>query len=379
MTHAQMIQTQNTTKTERLYIAFELSNTKWRLSFGNGIKNRQKTISARNTLQLMEEIAKARQRFKMDDDVPVYSCYEAGRDGFWLHRFLESAGIHNVVIDSSSIEVNRRYRHKKTDRIDAAKLLTMLIRYVNGEQKLWSVTHVPTVDEEDARRLNREIERLKKERTAHKNRIRSLLILHGIDLKVGAKFLTKLEETVQWNGETLPRKIKAEILREHDRLSLINEQLWDLESEKKKILASGGRQADMVHALQNLKSIGPVSSWLLIYEYFGWRKFKNVKQVGSASGLTPTPYDSGESEREQGISKSGNRRVRSVMIEVAWYWLRYQPQSQLSRWFMERFGSGGKRMRRVGIVALARKLLVALWKYLEQGLVPEGAILKKLA
>jgi transposase len=379
MTHAQVTQTKNITGNDRLYIAFELSNTKWKLSFGNGIKNRQKTISARNIHQLMDEIAKAKQRFKMNDDVAIYSCYEAGRDGFWLHRVLENAGIQNVVVDSSSIEVNRRYRLKKTDRIDATKLLTMLIRYIDGEQKLWSVLHIPTVEQEDARRLNREMERLKKERTAHKNRIRSLLVLHGIDLKVGAKFVIKLEAAVQWNGEALPQKIKAEILREHKRLSLINEQLWALESEKKEILGSGGRQAEIVFGLQNLKGIGPVSAWILGFEYFGWRNFKNVKQVGAAAGLSPTPFNSGESEKEQGISKAGNRRVRSVMIEVAWYWLRYQPQSRLSQWFMQRFGPGGKRMRRVGIVALARKLLVALWKYLEQGVVPEGAKLKSLA
>ena len=378
MTHAQMIQTDNSTKNDRLYIAFDLSNAKWKLAFGNGIKKRQKTIPAGDLPGLMEEIAKAKHRFKMGDDVQIYSCYEAGRDGFWIHRFLESEGIHSVVVDSSSIEVNRRFRRAKSDRIDADKLLTMLIRYINGEQKLWSVLHIPTVEQEDVRRLDREIERLKKERTAHTNRIRSLLVLHGIQLGVGRSFLKKLEEVTQWNGEELPQQVKKEILREYERYGLIQNQLKVLESEKKEILASGSRPAKKVLGLQNLKGIGPVSSWVLVYEYFGWRDFKNVKQVGGASGLTPTPYDSGGSEKEQGISKAGNRRVRSVMIEVAWYWVRYQPQSSLSRWFMERFGTGGKRMRKIGIVALARKLLVALWKYLEKGLVPEGAILKNL-
>jgi len=378
MTHAQMIQTDNSTKNDRLYMAFDLSNAKWKLAFGNGIKKRQKTIPAGDLPGLMEEIAKAKHRFKMGDDVQIYSCYEAGRDGFWIHRFLESEGIHSVVVDSSSIEVNRRFRRAKSDRIDADKLLTMLIRYINGEQKLWSVLHIPTVEQEDVRRLDREIERLKKERTAHTNRIRSLLVLHGIQLGVGRFFLKRLEDVTQWNGEELPQQVKKEILREYERYGLIQNQLKDLESEKKEILASGSREAKKVFGLQNLKGIGPVSSWVLVYEYFGWRDFKNVKQVGGASGLTPTPYDSGGSEKEQGISKAGNRRVRSVMIEVAWYWVRYQPQSSLSRWFMERFGLGGKRMRKIGIVALARKLLVALWKYLEKGLVPEGAILKSL-
>jgi len=378
MTNAQMIQTDDNTKNDRLYIAFELSNSKWKLAFSNGIKKRQKTITARDLPALMEEIAKAIHRFKMGDNISIYSCYEAGRDGFWIHRFLESKGIYNVVVDSSSIEVNRRFRRAKSDRIDADKLLTMLIRYLNGEQKLWSVLHIPTVAQEDVRRLNREIDRLKKERTAHTNRIKSLLVLHGIQLGVGRYFLKTLEEVTQWNGEVLPPKVKKEILREYERYGLIQNQLKDLESEKKELLASGSIQANKVLGLQNLKGIGPVSSWILVYEYFGWRDFKNVKQVGAAAGLTPTPYDSGGSEREQGISKAGNRRVRSVMIEVAWYWVRFQPQSSLSRWFMERFGSGGKRMRKIGIVALARKLLVALWKYLEKGLVPEGAILKSL-
>lgn len=378
MTNAQMIQADNNTNNDRLYIAFELSNTKWKLAFGNGMKKRQKTITARDLLALTEEIEKARQRFKMSADVPVYSCYEAGRDGFWIHRFLESEGLHNVVVDSSSIEVNRRFRRVKSDRIDADKLLTMLIRYINGEQKLWGVLHIPTVEQEDVRRLNREIERLKKERTAHTNRIRSLLVLHGIQLGVGRYFLKNLEKVTQWDGKALPYQVKKEILREYERYGVIQDQLKILESEKQDILANGSLQAKKVLGLQNLKGIGPVSSWILVFEYFGWRDFKNVKQVGGASGLTPTPYDSGGSEREQGISKAGNRRVRSVMIEVAWYWIRYQPQSSLSRWFMERFGTGGKRMRKIGIVALARKLLVALWKYLEKGLVPEGAILKTL-
>jgi transposase len=376
MTQAQMIQGNNITNTDRLYIAFEISNTKWKMVFGNGMKKREKTITARDLGTLEEEIAKAKQRFKMSEDVPVYSCYEAGRDGFWIHRYLTSLGFCNLVVDSSSIEVNRRYRRAKSDRIDANKLLGMLIRYLNGEQKLWSVLHVPDEEQEDARRLNREIERLKKEKTAHSNRVKSLLVLHGVTLGIGRNFLEKLETVTQWDGKALPDKVKKEILREYQRYRLIEEQLKALDVEKQKILEGDSEPANQTKALQKIKGVGPVSSWVLVFEYFGWRKFKNVKQVGAASGLAPTPYDSGGSEREQGISKSGNRRVRGVMIELSWYWLRYQPKSSLSRWYMERFGSGGKRMRRIGIVALARKLLIALWKYLEQGIVPEGSILK---
>lgn len=378
MSHTQMIAKQDTTKSNRLYIAFELSNSQWKLMFGNGIKKRRKTIDARDTETLIKEIAMAKNHFKMADAIETYSCYEAGRDGFWIHRFLESQGIKNVVMDSSSIEVNRRFRRVKTDRVDVEKLLTMLIRYVNGEQKLWSVLHVPTVEQEDIRRLNREIEHLKKERTAHTNRIKSLLILHGIESKIGAKFIQTLDEAVQWNGELLPDVLKREILREYRRYELIQYQLKELATEQESVLEGNSIPAGKVLALRHLKGIGPVSSWTLVFEFFGWRTFNNVKQVGASAGLAPTPHASGDLQKEQGISKAGNRRVRSTMIELSWFWLRYQPQSVLSRWFMRRFGGGGKRMRRIGIVALARKLLVALWKYLEKGLVPEGALLKPL-
>lgn len=378
MTHAQMIHENNTTTNKRLYIAFELSNSKWKLAFGNGMKKRQKTITARDLMALEEEIAKARQKFKMTEDVPIYSCYEAGRDGFWIHRYLESSGIHNLVVDSSSIEVNRRYRRAKSDRLDADKLLNMLIRYLNGEQNLWSVLCVPDVEEEDARRLNREIERLKKEKGAHTTRLKSLLALHGIMLQVGKGFLERLEKATQWDGKRLPRRIKNEIQREYQRYELIQEQIKSLEMERKELRQSSETPGRKVQALESLKGVGSVSSLILVLEYFGWREFANVKQVGAGAGLAPTPYNSGSSEKEQGISKSGNPRVRRTMIELSWLWLRWQPQSSLSQWYMKRFGSGGKRMRRIGIVALARKLLIALWKYLETGLVPEGAILKKV-
>ena len=281
----------------------------------------------------------------------------------------EGIGINNSVVDSASIEVNRKYRRAKTDRLDVIKLLSKLISYHNGEKDVWSVVRVPSVEQEDARRIDREIQRLKKERTSHTNRIKSLLAIHGIKMNIKSSFLEDIEQAVLWNGTILPEKLKNEILREYKRFELIQLQLKELECEKEKELAAGTKPARQVQALQQLKGIGPVSSWTLIYEFFGWREFKNVKEVGAASGLAPTPYDSGDSEREQGISKAGNRRIRSVMIELAWLWLRYQPQSKLSEWFLERFGKGGKRMRRVGIVALARKLLVALWKYIQTGLV----------
>jgi transposase len=280
------------------------------------------------------------------------------------------------VVDSSSIEVNRRYRRAKTDRLDANKLLTMLMRYLKGETKLWSILRVPENEDEDARRLHREIARLKKERTAHTNRIKSLLALHGILMQIRKTFLEDIEKVVIWNGESLPSRIKEEMVREYRRYDLIQQQVQALELEKKEALKQEGESTKKVLTLQNLKGIGPVISWVLVHEFFGWRVFSNTKEVGAAAGLAPTPYDSGGSQSEQGISKSGNRRVRALMIEAGWYWLRHQPGSKISRWFIDRYGQGSRRMRRIGIVALARKLLIALWKYSEQGILPEGATVK---
>jgi transposase len=370
-----MIQDQLTIKNDRLYIAFELSNSKWKILFSNGFKRRQRTIDARDMVTLAAEIEKAKHHFKMGDDVTVHSCYEAGRDGFWIHRQLEDEGVKSFVVDSASIEVNRRFRRVKTDRVDVAKLMNMLIRYLNGESKVWSVIRVPSIEEEDNRRLNREIERLKSERTGHTNRIKSLLVLHGIVLKIGRHFLTALDKATMPNGDCLPPFAKKEILREHKRYELVQAQLGELREKQKAILSESNSSAEKVKTLQSLKGVGPVSSWNLVYEFF-WRQFKNGKEVGAAAGLTPTPYASGGPGYEQGISKSGNKRVRWLMVELSWSWLRYQPNSKLSLWFEERYGSGNKRMRRVGIVALARRLLVALWRYLEYGVVPEGAEVK---
>ncbi len=376
MTNAQMIRKSSNTTNDRLYIAFELASKNWKIMFSNGVKRRCVNIAAGDLASLQLHLKKSLKRFALAANVPIHSCYEAGRDGFWLHRYLVEHGIFNVVVDSASIEVNRRYRRAKTDQIDVNKLTDMLIRYVFGEQKLWSVLRVPSVEQEDNRRLNREATRLKKERTAHTNRIKSMLALHGLNIDLGADFEKRLDELVQYNGAKLPIRLKQEIVRQYQRYLLVVQHLKELTMEQKQLVSKRNSQANKVHRLQELKGIGPVTSWNLVYEFFGWRDFKNVKQVGAASGLAPTPYSSGDNKKEQGISKAGNRLVRTTMIETAWLWLRYQPNSKLSRWFGQRFASGGKRMRRVGIVALARKLLIALWKYLQKAIVPEGAVLK---
>jgi len=373
------LQQENTIKEEVLHLSFELSNTKWKLASSDGKKVRIKDIDSRNLEQLQEEICNAKQRFNLKDDVRMISCYEAGRDGFWLHRYLLNFGIENLVVDSSSIEVNRRKRRAKTDRIDARKLLSMLLRYHGGERLVWSVVNVPSEENEDARQLHREMDALKKERIIHRNRIKGLLIQQGIYVKnpSSKKFLMELESFRTWDDRQLPTDLKARIVREYERLRMVEEQLYTLRKEREIRLENPDNPSlRMIAQLMNLHGIGMNSSWKFVMEMFGWRKFRNRQEVGAFPGLTPTPYDSGGSQHEQGISKAGNIRIRTLSVEMAWVWLRLQPQSKLSKWYVERFANGGKRIRRIGIVAMARKLLIDLWRYLEHGVIPEGVSLK---
>lgn len=362
---------------QTLYMALELSNRKWKLGFSDGNKWRQRTITAGDQEAILLEIAGAKAKFGLEADAQVRSCYEAGREGFWLHRWLRSAGIENEVVDSASIEVKRRARQVKTDRVDVEKLVGLLLRYHGGERKALSIVHVPSVTEEDDRRLHRERGRLLKERTQHNNRLLGLLVAQGIRLKVKADFATQLDQVRLWDGRELPADLKAELLREWERYQMVNEQIQALEAlQRERVADASGEALAFVEQLMQLRGVGWQSAWSLVMEFFGWRTFANRREVAALAGLTPTPHDSGDRQREQGISKAGNRRVRAVMIELAWFWVRYQPQSDLSQWFARRYANGGPRMRRIGIVALARKLLIALWRYLETDLVPAGAILK---
>ena len=359
-----------------LYLAFELGENSWKLSLSDGAHSPSRyTVAAGDTAAVRECIVKAKARCALVPEAGVHSCYEAGRDGFWLHRWLIEQGIDNIVVDSSSIEVNRRARRAKTDRLDGDKLLAMLIRYHAGERRVWSVVRVPTPEQEDARRAHRELGRLGQERTAHINRIRALLVLQNLRVKyVGGRLWQRW--WVGHAGELLPG-VRAEIERESERLSLVRAQIRTLEAEQGQAVAA--ETEPQVAGLARLRGIGVGSGWVLVKELFGWRRFRNRREVAGCLGLAPTPYDSGESQTEQGISKAGNRRVRTLMVELAWSWLRHQPESQLSRWFSERFAGGGKRLRRIGIVALARRLAIALWRYLEDGLIPDGAKLKPIA
>jgi transposase len=369
------LQVKHTVEARELYMALELSEKNWKLSLGDGVRSPGRyTVAAGDTAMLLECIAKAKARCALAPEARVRSCYEAGRDGFWLHRWLIAQGIDNIVVDSASIEVNRRARRVKTDRLDAEKLLSMLLRYHADEPRVWSVVRAPTPEQEDARRAHRELGRLVRERTAHVNRIRGLLVLHNLRVKyVGGRLWQRW-----WtdHAQELAPRVRAEIERESARLLLVKKQMDTIEAEQRQAVAAGTEP--QVAGLAQLRGIGVGSGWVLAKELFGWRGFRNRREVAGCLGLTPSPYDSGESETEQGISKAGNRRVRTLMVELAWSWLRYQPQSELSQWFNRRFAAGGKRLRRIGIVALARRLAIALWRYLEHGLIPDGAQLKPI-
>ena len=362
-----------------LYMAFELSQTKWMLGFtiGFGQRPRLRSIAARDRAALQNEIHLARERFELGGETPVISCYEAGRDGFWLHRYLSSIGVSNLVVDSASIEVNRRAKQAKTDKLDLGKLLTMLMRYQAGEKKVWRVIHVPSPEVEDHRHLHRELADLKAQRTQHTNRIKGYLANQGICLEVGNDLPELLEEQRLWNGDPLPAGLRARLLCEYERFQLVQQQVQVLEAERRETLRHSTQpEIEQVRRLLRLRGIGINCAWLYVMEFFCWRAFRNRREVGALAGLTPMPHRSGEEDHELGISKVGNRHIRAMAIEIAWGWLRYQPNSELSRWYQRRFGKGSKRLRKIGIVALARKLLIAIWRYLEFGTLPTGAVLK---
>jgi len=367
------LQGKDTAIARDLYMSLELSDKQWKLTFGDGRRGPSRcSVAAGDQAAVLERIRKAKARFGLDPRSKVHACYEAGRDGWWLHRWLVEQGIDNLVVDSASIEVNRRARRAKTDRLDGDKLLAMLLRYHGGETRVWSVLHEPTLEQEDARRLHRELARLSHERTAHTNRIGSLLVLHNLR----AHLIGGRDWSQWWDSHCaqVPPALRAEIERECARLALVKQQMRTLQAAQRKEVDDGAQP--QVAQLAKLRSIGTGSAWVLVKELFGWRSFANRREVAACLGLAPTPYASGDSQIERGINKAGNKRSRTLLVELAWSWLRYQPDSALSQWFNRRFATAGKRMRRVGIVAVARRLAVALWRYLEHGEIPAGATLK---
>ena len=363
--------------TKTLYVAFELGEREWKLAMSPSLHAppRLRTLRSRSTRRLLEILEKERLRVGA---VQIASCYEAGRDGFWLDRFLRSRGVDNRIVDSASIEVRRRARRVKTDRLDAQKLLTMLHREALGEKDLWSVVNVPCVADEDARSLQREYRTLVKERSRSNNRIKGLLASQGlVTPRIDRRFADWLSAARLWDGSPVPGGLRSRIEREFDRWRFTHDQVLALEKERRdRTNDEADRSLDKVRALFALQGIGLGAAWTWGLEFFTWRNFRNGKQVGALSGLAPSPYQSGESQHELGISRAGNRWVRGLAIEIAWGWLRHQPESALTHWYNERFARGGPRARKIGIVALARKLLVALWRYVETGALPEGVVVK---
>lgn len=363
----------------RLLMAIELGRRQWKLGFTTGVgqRPRRRTVSTNAWDRVGEEIAAAKSRLQVPTDAPVVSCYEAGRDGFWVHRYLTTLGVTNLVVDSSSIEVSRRARRAKTDRIDVEKLLGMLLRYVDGEVKVWRVVRVPSEADEQRRQLHRELDALKRDRARVTNRITGLLATVGVFRKVDTTFAMRLEQLTQWNGELIPGALRARVTREWQKVHLMTTQIRELERARHGAVQQSDEAAvALVRRLLALRGMGETAAWLFVMELFAWRRFHNRREVGSITGLVGTPYKSGALDHEQGISKAGNRRVRTLAIQIAWGWLMYQPQSALTQWYTRRFAQGGARARKIGIVAVARRLVVDLWRYLDAGVIPQGAVFK---
>ncbi len=368
-----------------LYVAFELGGSSWKLaaSTGPGQAPRLRTVPARALDRALGELARAKTRFQLAPDAPVVSCYEAGRDGFWLHHALTAHAVRNHVVDSSSIEVNRRQRRTKSDRLDARKLVSMLLRYAEGERPVWQVVRVPSSAAEDARQLHRELKTAQRERLAAITRVESLLITQGLATRLtGLESVGEVQTVVaalrRWDATPVPPALTARLAREWGQVVALTTQLRTLHRERARLLRVDRSPAlGQVRQLMRLKGVGVTTAWTYVMELFAWRTFRNRRELGALTGLAPTADRSGTARhRELGMNKAGNRWVRAVAIEGAWAWLRYQPQSELSGWYQQRFGGGGSRQRRIGIVALARKLLVAFAQYLTTGTLPAGAAVR---
>ena len=358
-----------------LFVAFELSAKHWKIAMAATVASqpyvRDVAAGAWDVLERM--LREGRRRFGLSPDAPVVSCYEAGRDGFWIHRGLLARGIANRVVDSASIEVNRRARRRKTDRIDAIKLLMMLMRVHGGERQVWSEVRVPTVAAEAARLISRERTQLVTERTRLVNQMRGWLTIWGCALPARRRegWWATLHD---WAGAQLPETLQRRLARAHARLQLIAAQITAVEAQQQvRVQAT----PDSVAArLVRLKGLATTSVSVLLDEGLVWRQFRNRRQVGGFLGYTAVPFQSGETDRVLGIDRAGSRRVRTISLQLAWHWVRYQPTSVLTQWYRRRFADGGRRARLTGIVAVARKLLIALWRYATANEVPAGAILK---
>jgi transposase len=367
-----------------IFISLELSRSIWlitSLSPGCGEKMSKHSVRAGDVAALLARFSELKQKAlaRTGESFPIVAIQEAGLDGFWLHRVLEREGIESHVVDPASIATSRRRRRAKTDRIDGEALLRALLAYRRGEPRVCAMVKAPTPEEEDRRRLGRERKTLIAERVEHVNRIKGLLFSQGIS---GYEPLRRdrrqrLEELTTGDGRPLPTHLKTQISRELDRLELLLDQIKLAEAERDALLAAqpAPAPAPAGRMLLDFKGIGAEFAATLWLEAL-FRHFDNRRQIASYAGLAPTPWQSGSVNREQGVSKAGNPRLRATLIELAWLWLRHQPQSALALWFKERVNRNGGRMKKAIIVALARKLLVALWKYVTAGVVIEGAVMK---
>jgi len=372
------------------YVALELSQRTWLIGYLLPGSEKVKTISVAggdsealiNTLSTIRSMVGSRSSEGRSVG-QVRVCFEAGYDGFWLARFLLDRGIETTVLDPSSFLVSRRGRRVKTDRIDVEAMVFTLKAYLLGDKSVCRPVRLPTIEEEDAKRLSRERTQLKKERTRHVNRIRALLVLHGIRSVPGlwgGRWRDALLNVRTGDGRELGRFIFREICRQFERLDIVHSQLNALEKERAQACATEGaiNSGSKIRVLKQLNGVGEVGAALLVAEVFH-RTFKNRKHLASYLGLSPSPYASGEVHRDQGISKAGNKQARVMLIELAWCWLKYQPQSQLTLWYRSRFSGHGSRSGKVGIVALARKLAIAFWRFIEDGVVPEGSTMSNVA
>jgi transposase len=365
-----------------LFVAIELSQRSWLVTMHSPDRDRisRHKLCGGDHAGLLALIERMRTRAGQTlGSVPaVVSCYEAGYDGFWLHRRLTTAGLTNLVFDPASIPVEQRSRRAKTDRIDGELLLRTLMAHWRGEPRVVRVVRVPSPEQEDARRDTRERQRLITEQTAHTNRIKALLRLLGMAVGNPRRrdWLAWLEGQQDWQGQPVPPRLRAELEREHARLMLLRDQLDLLAKATVPVdtPVAAARMAERKDRLRRLKGLGPVFAATLTNEVF-YKDFRNRREVAGYCGLAPSPWRSGGINREQGVSKAGNPRARHKAIELAWLWLRHQPDSALSQWFRQRAANASGRLKRIAIVALARKLIVALWRYLSTGLVPEQAVL----
>ena len=370
-----------------IFVSLELSRSTWlitSLSPGGGEKMSKHGVSAGNIAALLMRLSELKQKAfaRTGKSFQVVVIQEAGLDGFWIHRVLQSEGVESHVVDPASIATSRRRRRAKTDKIDGEALVRALLAHKRGEPRVCAMVRTPTPEEEDRRRLCRERKTLTNERVQHVNRIKGLLFSQGISgyepLRRNRR--QRLDELKTGDARPLPSHLKAQISRELDRLELLLEQIKAVEIERDALISAmkpEGMNADAVRSppamLTKLNGVGPEFAAVLWSEGL-YRTFANRRQVAAYAGLAPTPWQSGSVAHEQGVSKAGNPRLRTTMLQLAWLWLRHQPQSALALWFHERVKRNGGRLRKTTIVALARKLLVALWKYVNAGVVIDRAV-----